>query len=42
MCVDCLYSPYTWYLKPICKFDMISSKDSPKNPYSYVERDEIY
>ncbi|CAK67647.1 unnamed protein product (macronuclear) [Paramecium tetraurelia] len=41
LCVDCLYSPYTWYLKPICKYDLISANDSPDDAFSYVERNEL-
>ncbi|CAD8193803.1 unnamed protein product [Paramecium octaurelia] len=42
LCVDCLYSPFTWYLKPICKYDLISVNDSPDDAFSYVERNELY
>ncbi|CAD8104192.1 unnamed protein product [Paramecium sonneborni] len=39
LCVDCVYYPLTWYLKPICKFDLVSKKLTQTDAYKYEKRD---
>ncbi|CAD8079740.1 unnamed protein product [Paramecium primaurelia] len=39
LCVDCIYYPLTWYLKPICKFDLILEIAGDNNAFKYKERD---
>ncbi|CAD8203710.1 unnamed protein product [Paramecium pentaurelia] len=39
LCVDCIYYPLTWYLKPICKFDLISEKLADNDAFKYKQRD---
>ncbi|CAD8065756.1 unnamed protein product [Paramecium sonneborni] len=39
LCVDCVYYPLTWYLKPICKFDLISKKLTLTDAYKQEKRD---
>ncbi|CAD8174765.1 unnamed protein product [Paramecium pentaurelia] len=39
LCVDCIYYPLTWYLKPICKFDLISEKITDNDAFKYKQRD---
>ncbi|CAD8110353.1 unnamed protein product [Paramecium primaurelia] len=39
LCVDCIYYPLTWYLKPICKFDLISEKLTDNDAFKYKQRD---
>ncbi|CAD8213410.1 unnamed protein product [Paramecium pentaurelia] len=40
LCVDCIYYPLIWYLKPICKIDLISYKLTLYDAYKYSERDQ--
>ncbi|CAD8110877.1 unnamed protein product [Paramecium sonneborni] len=39
LCVDCIYYPLSWYLKPICKFDLVSKKLTQTDAYKYEKRD---
>ncbi|CAD8214829.1 unnamed protein product [Paramecium octaurelia] len=41
LCVDCIYYPLTWYLKPICKHDLISQKYNAQSAFEQVKRDEF-
>ncbi|CAD8116010.1 unnamed protein product [Paramecium sonneborni] len=41
LCIDCIYYPLTWYLKPICKYDLNSEKLSPDDAYKYEQRDQF-
>ncbi|CAD8166312.1 unnamed protein product [Paramecium pentaurelia] len=41
LCVDCIYYPLTWYLKPICKYDLISLKQTDQGAFDYIKRDQL-
>ncbi|CAD8212447.1 unnamed protein product [Paramecium octaurelia] len=41
LCVDCVYYPQTWYLKPICKYDLISDKLAGDDAFKYQHRDQL-
>ncbi|CAD8180672.1 unnamed protein product [Paramecium pentaurelia] len=37
--VQIVYNPLTWYLKPICKFNLISEEETEHNAFKYKQRD---
>lgn len=38
LCVDCLYYPFTWYLKPICTMDMIAQTGNNDDAFTITNR----